>query len=79
MPKMPYEKKNRPGAAGENMPAALKGEIPGKISENFKGMPRNAKPNYNPHTPNPSSVRDWTQNKMQECKEIKKQQRESKN
>jgi hypothetical protein len=59
---------SKEGAVGKNMPGALAGQTDGKISKNFKGMPRNADPNH-PHNPNNSQpVAEWTQNKMQECR-----------
>lgn len=59
---------SKPGAIGNNMANALGGQTEGKISSNYKGMPRNANPNH-PHNPaNSESVAEWTQNKMQECR-----------
>lgn len=38
--------KSKPGAVGQNMPAALKGETAGEVSSKFKGKPRNADPHH---------------------------------
>lgn len=56
---------SKPGAVGNNMPKALKGEIPGSISQNYKGSPRNAIPNYSHNPQNAKTVAEWTQNHMQ--------------
>ena len=57
---------SKPGAVGSNMPKALKGEVPGTISSNYKGRPRNAIPDH-PHNPkNSQSVSKWTQDHMQQ-------------
>ncbi len=59
---------SKEGAIGMNMSDALAGRIEGSISNNYKGMPRNANPNH-PHNPqNSAPVAGWTQNKMQECR-----------
>ena len=63
------KKVSKPGAIGNNMAGALKGTNEASISENYKGKPRNAIPNH-PHNPNNStSVKNWTQNHMQEQRE----------
>jgi len=60
--------KSQPGAVGNDMPAALKGEVKGEISSNYMGKPCNAFPDY-PHDPkNGVSVKDWTQDHMQQAR-----------
>lgn len=57
---------SKEGAVGNSMADALAGRVPGSISKNYKGLPRNADPNY-PHNPkNSQPVAQWTQDKMQE-------------
>lgn len=57
---------SKPGTVGQDMPAALKGEIEGNIAGTYKGRPGNAIPNY-PHNPeNSKRVDVWTQDYMQE-------------
>ena len=59
---------SKQGTVGQDMAGALAGQIPGSISINYKGKPRNANPNH-PHNPqNSQPVAEWTQTKMQESR-----------
>lgn len=56
---------SKPGAVGQNMRGALKGETPGTISGRYQGPPRNAIPDKNPCPRDPKPVQKWTQDYMQ--------------
>ncbi len=70
-----YSQKSQPGAIGNNMPAALKGEQPGYVSPNYLGRPANAKP-FNPSSKNipnnAMTVKDYTERNMQQRREYNK-------
>ena len=59
---------SKPGAIGNNMAAALQGNIPGTISKNYKGKPKNADTTHPHSAADAQPVAKWTQNHMQSQK-----------
>lgn len=71
---MPYEKVSKPGAVGEDMQGSLAGRYDHMtVSKDFNGKPRNAIKDYPCHPENAIPTSEWTQNKLQEQRIIKKQ------
>uniref|UniRef100_A0A914PVR6 Uncharacterized protein n=1 Tax=Panagrolaimus davidi TaxID=227884 RepID=A0A914PVR6_9BILA len=70
---------SQPNTVGKDIPGALKGnrDNEGVISGNYVGRPGNAKPDYNPHTPNPKPVADWTKGSLKKSREEAKERKEA--
>uniref|UniRef100_A0AC34QPV8 Uncharacterized protein n=1 Tax=Panagrolaimus sp. JU765 TaxID=591449 RepID=A0AC34QPV8_9BILA len=70
--------KSKPGAVGQNMPAALKGETAGEVSSKFKGKPRNADPHHPCNPQNAQPVDKWVKNHMKQRREEALQEKKEK-